>query len=170
MPESSNIVLVGFMGTGKSVVGKRLATRLGWCFVDTDERIVQHAGCSIPELFQSEGELGFRDRETAVLRSLQGNIGTVIATGGGILGRPENVALLRQLGSLICLAARSEVILERTRPWENRPMLATAPNPRAAIERLLAERARLYGQADFVIDTSDRDVDAVVEELCRVLK
>jgi shikimate kinase len=170
MPYPANIVLVGFMGTGKSVVGQRLAARLGRRFLDTDEQIVGMAGRSIPELFQVEGEPGFRERETAVLRSLAGSAGTVIATGGGILGRTENLALLRELGPLVCLTARPEIILSRTQPWESRPMLAGASDPRAAVERLLAERAPLYGQADLVIDTSDRDVDEVVEEICRALK
>src|SRR5438874_7053483 len=147
MPPPSNIVLVGFMGTGKSVVGQRLADRLGRQYVDTDDRLTLDAGRSIPEVFEAEGEAGFRDRETAVLKALVGITGTVLATGGGILGRPENLALLRGLGPLVCLTARPEIILERTQPWESRPMLARATDPRAAVERLLAERAPQYGQA-----------------------
>src|SRR5947209_5015020 len=118
MPYPSNIVLVGFMGTGKSAVGQRLAVCLGMRFLDTDEQIVGTAGRSIPELFQAEGETGFRERETAVLKSLAGIAGAVIATGGGILGRTENLALLRELGPLVCLAARPGIILSRTQPWE----------------------------------------------------
>ena len=87
-------------------MGQRLAERLGRDFVDTDEQIVVAAGRSIPEIFRSEGEQGFRERETAALRSLSGLTGAVIATGGGIVGRDENVALLRAMGPLVCLAAR----------------------------------------------------------------
>lgn len=164
-----NIILVGFMGTGKSVVGKRLAARLGRVFLDTDERIVASAGRSIPEIFAAEGEGGFRARETAALQELSGLDGAVIATGGGVLGHDENVGLLRQAGTLVCLTARPGVILERTRPWKERPLLAGAPDPLAAVERLLEERAAHYALADLTVDTSDRTVEEVVDELCRVL-
>jgi shikimate kinase len=170
-----DILLVGFMGTGKSVVGKRLAARLERPFIDLDEQIAAAAGQSIPEIFAAEGETGFRDRETAALRALIDRQGAgqeeerVIATGGGILGREENVALLRRLGTLVCLTARPDVIVERTRPWDNRPMLARAPDPAAAVECLLAARASRYALAGVTIDTSDRDIDGVVEEICSVL-
>src|SRR4051794_3389152 len=101
------------MGTGKSVVGQRLAERLEREFVDTDERIAAAAGLAIPEIFAREGEPGFRERETAVVRSLAGRQPAVIGTGGGIVGREENIWLLRELGPLVCLTARPEVILER---------------------------------------------------------
>jgi shikimate kinase len=158
------------MGTGKSVVGKRLAERLSWRFLDTDELVVEAAGCSIPDIFQTESEAGFRDRETAALRGLVGIADTAIATGGGVMGRDENVTLLRSFGPLICLTARPEVILERTRPWQDRPLLAASPDPLSAVERLLADRASRYALADRVIDTSDRSVESVVDEICRELK
>jgi shikimate kinase len=168
MPRGSNIVLIGFMGTGKSEVGQRLASRLDRAFLDTDEQIVAKAGRSIPEIFELEGEVGFRDRETTLLGSLTDLQNAVLATGGGILGRDENVALLRGIGTLVCLSARPEVILERTRPWNSRPLLAGSPDPRATVERLLAERAPRYALADVTIDTSERSIDEVVDELCRV--
>jgi shikimate kinase len=167
---SSNTVLVGFMGTGKSVVGRRLAERLGRLFVDTDERIVAGAGRSIPEIFQSEGEQGFRERETAALRSLSDVTGAVVATGGGIVSRDENIALLRAIGPLVCLAARPEVILERTRPWHDRPLLAGAADPLGTVARLLADRAPRYALADLTIDTSEREIEEVVDEICRALQ
>jgi shikimate kinase len=166
---ASTIILVGFMGTGKSVVGKRLAERLGRPFVDTDALIVEAAGQTIPRIFAAEGEAGFRERETAVLRDLASTDGAVVATGGGVLGREENVLLLRGMGPLICLTAHPERILERTRPWSDRPMLAGAADPRLAVEQLLGERAAHYARADFTIDTSDRTVEEVVDEICRVL-
>lgn len=158
------------MGTGKTVVGKQLADRLGWRFIDTDERVAAAAGRTIPEIFAGEGETGFRDRETAALGGLAETTAAVVATGGGVLGRDENLALLRGLGTLVCLTARPEVILERTRPWNDRPLLSRAPDPLAAVQQLLAQRAPRYGLADLTIDTSDRDVGAVVEEICRRLK
>ena len=154
------------MGTGKSVVGKHLADRLAWRFVDTDELVVEAAGCSIPEIFRTEKEIGFRDRETAALRALCGATDTVIATGGGVMGRDENVALLRAIGPLICLTARPEIILERTRPWQDRPLLASSPDPLATVENLLADRAPRYALADRVIDTSDDTVETVVDKIC----
>jgi shikimate kinase len=166
----SNIVLIGFMGTGKSVVGRRLAAGLDRCFVDTDEQIAAAAGRTIPEIFSVEGEAGFRERETAVLRSLTGISSTVIATGGGIMGRDENVALLRQIGPLVCLTARPEVILARTHPWEDRPLLAGVAEPAVAVDCLLRERASRYAMADLMIDTSDLTVEQVVDEICRVLR
>jgi shikimate kinase len=164
-----NIVLVGFMGTGKSVVGVRLAERLGWRFVDTDVLISREAGCSISDIFQAESEAGFRERETAALRSLYGAAGTVVATGGGVMGRDENISLLRSIGPLVCLTARPEIILERTRPWKDRPLLAGSTDPLSTMERLLSERAPRYVLADVAIDTSDLPVEGVVDEICRVL-
>ena len=170
MSPPSNIVLVGFMGTGKSAVGKRLSVRLQRAFLDTDALIAAAAGQTIPEIFAAEGEGGFRDRETAFLRRLVGTTGAIIATGGGVLGRDENVALLRQIGSLVCLTARPAVILERTRPWTDRPMLSQASDPLAAVEQLLRDRAPRFALAEVTIDTSDRSVEEVVEEICRRFK
>jgi shikimate kinase len=163
-----NIVLVGFMGTGKTAVGQRLASHLGWEFVDTDEQIAA-GGRSIAEIFATEGEAAFRERETAALRSLSGRRSAVIATGGGIMGREENVKLLQALGSLVCLTARPETILERTRPWEDRPLLATAVSPADVVGQLLRDRAARYALAEHTIDTSDLTVEQVVETICRGL-
>src|SRR5436309_2631321 len=147
----ANIVLVGFMGTGKSAVGERLAARRRCRFVDTDERIVAAAGRTIPEIFATEGEAGFRERETAILHSHAGAARIVLATGGGILGRDENLILLRALGPLVCLSARPEVILERTQPWQDRPLLAGADDPLGTVESLLAQRATRYALADLTV-------------------
>jgi shikimate kinase len=163
-----NIVLVGFMGTGKSAVGQRLASHLVWEFVDTDERIAA-GGRAIAEIFATEGEGTFRDRETAVLRALSESQSTVIATGGGIMGREENVRLLQNLGPLICLTARPEIILERTRPWKDRPLLAAASSPADVVERLLHERGDRYALATLTIDTSDLTIEQVMETICRRL-
>jgi shikimate kinase len=164
-----NIVLVGFMGTGKSAIGRRLARKLGRRFVDTDAWIVRRAGRSIPEIFELHGETAFRDLETAAARAYSHPEGCVLSTGGGILGREDNVALLRRGGTLICLEASPEIILERTAPWEGRPMLKTAPNPREAVERLLAERAERYALADWRIDTSNLSLEQVTEAICERL-
>jgi shikimate kinase len=159
--ERMNIVLVGFMGTGKSAVGERLAVVLGWPFLDTDAVIEERAGCRIAEIFARAGEPGFRDQESAVVAEAAARDRAVIATGGGALGREENVACLKTHGRLVCLTARPEVILERTHPWGDRPLLATASDPRQAVERLLCGRAPLYALADLTIDTSDLTVEEV---------
>jgi shikimate kinase len=164
-----NIVLVGFMGTGKSAVGRRLARKLRRRFADTDAWIVRRAGRPIPEIFQLQGEAAFRLLETAAARAYSMASGCVLSTGGGMLGRDENVALLRQGGVLICLDAAPEVILERTAPWEGRPMLKTADNPREAVERLLAERAERYALADWRLDTTHLSLDQVTEAICERL-
>jgi shikimate kinase len=164
-----NLVLVGFMGTGKSAVGRQLARRLHREFLDTDQWVRVEAGMSIPEIFSRYGETAFRDLETAAARHVAASSGLVVSTGGGMLGRDENVELLRSNGVLICLQATPEVLLERTKPWEGRPMLKTAADPRQAIEKLLDERRPRYSLADWTLDTSDMEIRQVVNMICAKL-
>lgn len=161
-----NVVLVGFMGTGKSAVGRALARRLRRPFVDTDVWVTGEASMPIPSLFAEFGEQAFRDLETQAARRVSEPAGLVVSTGGGILGRDENAALLRSGGILICLSAKPEVILRRTAPWENRPMLKTAANPAEAVRSLLAERAPRYALADWTLDSSDLTIPQVVDQIC----
>ena len=160
------IVLIGFMGTGKSAVGQVLAQRLGCNYLDTDAEIEREAGKTIPQIFTEEGEAAFRARETAVLSSLAppevngdwGGGALILSTGGGTPLRDENAALLRQIGAVIWLQASPEAILSRVGPdFRSRPLLADySDNPRGRIESLLAERApRYFALADFALDTSD---------------
>jgi shikimate kinase len=165
-----NIVLVGFMGTGKSAVGERLAAALGWPLLDTDAVIEERAGCRIAEIFARAGEPGFREQESAVVAEAAARDCVVIATGGGVLGRDENVACLKANGRLVCLTARPEVILDRTAPWGDRPLLATASDPRQAVERLLGARAPRYALADLTIDTSDLTVEQVAGRILTALR
>lgn len=168
-PNPLNLVLVGFMGTGKSAVGRLLSRRLGRPFFDTDAWIARRAGMPIPEIFRRLGEGAFRALETEAAREAASRRGQVVATGGGILSRDENVALLRSSGVLVCLRARPEVILARTAPWESRPLLRAASDPREAVERLLAERAPRYALADWSVDTSDLSVEQVADAICERL-
>jgi len=166
-PAHYNIVLVGFMGTGKTRVGRSLARRLGRGRpFDTDAWIVHQAAAPIPEIFARYGETAFRDLETEAVREVSRRRGLIVSTGGGILGRDENVELLRRGGALVCLEARPEVILIRTAPWDNRPMLRTAADPGLAVARLLEERAPRYTLADWSLDTSDLSPDEVVDRIC----
>jgi shikimate kinase len=166
----SNIVLIGFMGTGKSAVGRALAAQLGWRFVDTDALIEAAAGEPIHRIFAEAGEAVFRSYETSAIAQAADLRAAVIATGGGALGRPENVERLRSTGLLVCLTARPEIILKRTAPWANRPMLAAAADPAARITELLAARAAHYAQADFTLDTSDVTIEAVAVAIAQLAR
>lgn len=155
VPRSPNIVLVGLMGCGKSSVGRNVAHMIGFKFVDTDHLITDTAGCSIPKIFEREGEPGFRVRESAALRSLLGSRGHVIATGGGIVTQPHNLALLHHLGYVVWLDASVATLHRRTAGGHDRPLL-NEEDPKAKLERLLAARKDLYkGLADQRITTDD---------------
>ncbi|MEI8342474.1 MAG: shikimate kinase [Verrucomicrobiota bacterium] len=150
-----NIVLIGFMGSGKSSVGRMIAAKLDQRFVDTDHLIVQKNGVEISEIFKNQGESYFRDQERLALESLQDADRCVIATGGGIVSRPENIPLLHELGFVVWLTAEEEVIFERVSRNTKRPLLQTA-NPRETISGLLALRNPLYAAAaQFTLDTSN---------------
>jgi shikimate kinase len=150
-----NIVLVGFMGTGKTTIGKIAAERLGLEFVDTDDLIVARAGEAIPKIFERVGEEGFRDLETAVLRGLVGGAGRIVATGGGIVTRPENLALLRELGFVVWLSASVATIFERVSLNRERPLLYTE-DPLRTITDMLALREPIYREvADLNVETDD---------------
>ena len=149
-----NIVLIGFMGSGKSSIGRLIAGRLGFQYVDTDALLVQRTGREIPEIFRREGEEHFRDLETAVLESLTPLQRCVIATGGGVVLRERNRELLRELGFVVLLTASEDVIFERVSRNARRPLLQT-PNPRATVAALLAARQPAYAAAaQWTIDNS----------------
>lgn len=156
LPRQPNIVLIGLMGSGKTTVGRIVAQMVGFQLVDTDHVIVETAGRSIPEIFASEGEAGFRLRESAALRSLLGKRGCVIATGGGIVTQPRNMPILRHLGYIAWLEADPERLARRTGQNSNRPLLAGEEDPKAKLERLLNERKPLYKSlADLRIYTAE---------------
>ncbi len=157
-----NIIFVGFMGTGKSLVARRLAKRLGRRFVDTDACIEHEADMSIAQIFATEGEAAFRQRERqAIARACQEKE-MVIATGGGAIIDKANARTMKASGPVVCLTARPEVIIQRVQGDTTRPLLQ-GPDPLEKIRRLLADRAAAYARADITIDTSSLDPDAVVE-------
>ena len=154
------MVLTGFMGTGKTAVGRALAASLEFGFVDTDDLVRERAGRDIPVIFEQEGEAGFRRREREVVASLAGRTGLVIATGGGGVSDAGNAAVLRGLGPLVWLRARPETILDRVGSGEARPMLAGARGSAAMLRRigqLLASREADYAAADIAVDTDGID-------------
>ena len=152
-----NVVLTGFMGSGKSSIGRDLSQSLGYPVIDTDALIVEQAGQPIKDLFASEGEEAFRDRETKLLRELVAEKPhkRIISTGGGIIGRQENRSLLRELGYVIWLRVSPEEILQRTSRNTERPLLNN-DDPAGTIKRLLEERIPLYKEtAHLTIDTDN---------------
>lgn len=166
-----NIVLTGFMGTGKTTVGKRLAKRLGWRFVDVDQRIESSAKMPIAKLFAERGEPVFRRLERRVIHRLVHGQQQVIATGGGAFLDSQNRSRLRMIGPVVCLTARPQAILNRVgRRIGVRPLLAGAANPLSRIRTLLQQRAGAYAQADLTIDTTNLSLDEVAERLWEQLK
>jgi shikimate kinase len=157
-----NLILIGFMGTGKTSVGQRVAHSLGFRFVDTDKLIVKKAGKPIPKIFEDEGEDAFRRLETEVLRACADGEGQVISTGGGIVTREENRGILRDAGYVIWLRASPEVIYERVRRNRNRPLLQTA-DPMKTIHDLLDARKDLYEACADLAITTDQ---LTMEETC----
>lgn len=160
-----NIVLIGFMGSGKSSIGRLIAAKLRYSFVDTDQIVVKKSGTGISEIFRLHGEDYFRVQERLAIESLKTGMGQVIATGGGVVTRPENTALLRELGFVVWLTASEEVIFNRVSRNKKRPLLQT-PNPRQTIADLLAQREPLYeAAAHWKIDTSTQSHEAIADAL-----
>ena len=164
-----SVVLIGFMGAGKSAVGRELAHQTKLTRHDTDEIIRMRFGISIPEIFAQQGENIFRDAETDALRDLKGRSGLILVTGGGIVLRDENVRLLRSMGMTIWLDAPEEILWRRASRRQNRPLLQTL-NPRAQFTSLLRARLPLYqSAADHRIDTSDATVPEVAGQIAKLL-
>lgn len=160
------IFVAGFMGTGKSTVGRRLADRLGRAFVDLDEQIESEAHATIPELFASEGEAGFRRREGELLERLCREGGArVVAVGGGAPCHGDNLEKMRAAGLVVVLTASPDEILARVGDAAARPLLARAADRRREVERLLAERAGFYAQAHLTVDTTGLPPSQVVSRI-----
>jgi shikimate kinase len=165
-----NIILIGFMGAGKSAVGHKLANELKMDYLDCDELIEKTEKTSINEIFEKKGEKYFRDLETEVIKTLADFDNFVIATGGGMVLREENVKLLKQIGPLILLWADSGVVYQRIKEQTHRPLLKVA-DPRAEIKKILDYRAPIYNKvADLKVDTSKLNVEESVREIMEWLK
>jgi len=163
--QKRNIYLVGPMGAGKSTIGRVLAAELHLSFRDSDRVIEERTGADIPWIFDMEGEEGFRDRESAVLAELAQTQDAVIATGGGIILRPQNADIMKSSGYVCYLTASIEQLVERTARDKKRPLLQVE-NPRQKIIELLALRDPLYrSAADFIINTDRRSPKLVAQEI-----
>jgi 3-dehydroquinate synthase len=164
-PASAPICLVGMMGAGKTTVGRRLARRLGWPFVDADRELEARLGVPIATIFELEGEAGFRRRESALIDELTQRGAVVLATGGGAVLDPSNRAALRERGRVVYLRASVGDLWHRLRRDKVRPLLR-APDPRARIEELVTARDPLYREtAELVVDTGRQPVDSVVDTI-----
>lgn len=167
--QKRSVALIGFMGTGKTTVGKRLARRLGFQFVDSDSEIERRTGCSVHTLFREHGEATFRSLESDTIAALAAQAYQVISTGGGTVLQAANAELLRANCLVVWLTASPGVILKRVGTAETRPLLANAPDPLAHIRQLLESRVRFYAAAaHHQVDTTDRKPEAVVEEIVRL--
>lgn len=164
MPKDRSIVLVGLMGAGKSAIGRRLATRLGIRFVDADAEIEAAAGLSIEDIFEVHGEAAFRDGERRVIRRLLSDPPCVIATGGGAWMDEETRRAVTETGLSVWLRADIELLLSRVERRNNRPLLNTG-NKRETLERLIAERYPIYGEADVIVDSEDGPHDNMVDKV-----
>lgn len=158
-----NIVLIGFMGTGKTSVGRLVAEQLGFEFLDTDEMIQARTGRSIVDIFAQEGEPAFRALEEKAVEELAHLKKMVISTGGGLPVNPKNMANLKTHALVICLWSSPEKIWERVRHQSHRPLLHD-PNPLAKIRELLAQREPFYRQADVLLNTELRSIREVAQQ------
>jgi shikimate kinase/3-dehydroquinate synthase len=168
MDYDRNIVITGFMGVGKSEVGREVARRLGWEFVDMDTLIEQRVGMTIPDIFAQRGEGFFRQQERELCQELAPKRGLVIATGGGALIPEENRQALGASGLLVCLNCEVEEILRRLDQAEDRPLLEVVDR-REHIESLLAQRREAYSRIPHQIDTTGLTVEEVAEKVIRLL-
>jgi shikimate kinase len=160
----ANLALIGFMGTGKTTVGRHVAEYLGFDFLDTDELIQSRTGRSITDIFEQDGEPAFRELERQVVQELSACKKTVIATGGGLPTNADNLAALKSYALVICLWASPEKIWERVKNQTHRPLLHDA-DPQKKIRELLAAREPFYRQADVLINTDLRSVREAAQQI-----
>ena len=165
-----NIVLIGFMGTGKTTVGRLLANRLGRPFIDSDKKIEYENNMTIREMFTVYGEAYFRQKERAVIAKLSRYNNAVIGTGGGVVLSTENMIRLKRNGVIIALTASVETILERTGRRNTRPILGSIEQREQHITTLLAERMELYRKADCSVDTTNQSPQQVITEIMTFLR
>ncbi|ADY56228.1 Shikimate kinase [Syntrophobotulus glycolicus DSM 8271] len=162
-----NIILVGFMATGKTTVGKLLAHRLGWAFLDTDQEIERTTGLSIPEIFKRYGEESFRKEETRLVRQITKMKSTVISTGGGLVLPSDHWKLLEEVGIMVHLWADPDVIIARAGQNEERPLLQQDPEQ---VRALLDSRMPVYNQAAISIETTGKNPSDIVNEVANMLE
>ncbi|MBM3566724.1 MAG: shikimate kinase [Alphaproteobacteria bacterium] len=164
-----SLVMVGLMGAGKSSVGRRLARILNLPFVDADEEVERAAGCSIEDIFRLYGEAAFRDGEERVIARLLESGPQVLATGGGAYMNPRTRERIRRAGISVWLRADLDLLVKRTSRRGGRPLLAHG-NPRETLEKLIRERYPVYAEADITVDTTDENIELMVDRILASLK
>jgi shikimate kinase len=165
---SDNILLIGFMGAGKTTIARALGKAAGFRIIDLDAMIVERRGRAIAEIFSSEGEEAFRDYESEALRSLAPLSHAVVATGGGVIGRQENREFLRSLGAVVYLRASWETLSARLAASDDRPLA----DPAAGLEKarqLWLRRLPLYEQAEIIIDTDEKSPAEVARAILQAI-
>ena len=163
----NNLILTGFMGTGKTSLGKLLAEKLGRCFVDLDQKIEQDTGLTVPQIFEMYGEKYFRELEKKAVEEVSQRRNLVIATGGGTVKDEENIRMLKSSGMIICLTTEPEEIFRRTERRGERPVLDGGEDRLATIKKLLTERQKFYAQADYTVDTTDWSPLQIMNDICK---
>lgn len=164
-----NLYLVGFMGTGKSAVGRSVAKRLGYTFIDSDQAIEEAEGRSIREVFESDGETAFREMERRFVDEGHPGECCVVSCGGGLIAQPGMLERVRTKGPVVCLLASPETILERVKGSGKRPLL-NVENPLARIQELLGEREPIYKKAGTEVLTDGRTISDVASHVCRIYR
>lgn len=166
-PGGRPVAIIGFMGVGKSAVGRRLASLLGYTFFDTDAMVEDAAGKTIARIFEEDGEHEFRRLERASLEDALSSGGRVVATGGGLPQSLANRALLRERAAVVLLTADAPTILKRVQPLGRRPLLVGFEDPLERISDLLAERAEAYSCYDLAIDTTGSRPGITADKIAR---
>lgn len=161
-----NIILIGFMGSGKSSVGSRLATELGYQFMDMDKEIERTTQMDIPSIFKKYGEQHFRSLETSLLKSLDAKDKTVISTGGGTAMLEENWQILSRLGLLVQLYVTLDTAIERT-GGKGRPMLQ---QDRVQLENMWQKRQLVYQKAEYTVDTEGKSIENILQNIVDIIK
>jgi len=164
-----NIIITGFMGTGKSVIAKELARKLKMKFIDMDRIIEEGQGMSIADIFSRYGENYFRQQENKLVKELSQKENMIIATGGGTLLSSDNARILGQRGQIICLYADSRTIYYRVKKRNNRPLLK-GENVLSEIDRLLEKRKKIYDNIKLKIDTTNLNIQEVTDKIIALLK
>ena len=164
-----NIVLVGFMGTGKTSIGRRISSQLRMRYVDTDEIVERNSRRRISDIFAEDGESAFRELESEAVRKVSKLQNHVISTGGGVVLREANMTELKRNGVVFCLTATPEEIYKRVGHQAHRPLLQT-PDPLAKIQSMLAERRPYYAGADHMISTTGRSFGEIIMHIKRMFR
>ena len=163
-----NIILIGFMGAGKTSVGRKLANRLGYFFLDTDQQIEKQQSCTIEEIFRYAGESTFRDLETKLLENLQNVHNTILSTGGGMFLRSENQEILKGIGKTVYLQVDRETLKHRLQCDQHRPLLQQ-PNWQENVNQMLQQREPVYLTADLTIKVQDGPPNAMVSRIIEAI-